>query len=734
MEPLHEQRKKAILEYILSDEYVPVKSKQLAALICVPTEDRQEFRKIIEELKIENNIMTDERGLIRPQSENIKIGRISITQRGFGFVTVENESDSEDIFIPEPDINGAMQDDKVCVAISGRSSRGRRREGVVVSIVERSITQIVGTLEKQKSFSFVIPDNRRYNSDIFIPKNKTGGAANGQKVLVQINDFGNGKNVSPEGEVIAVIGNPKDKGVRVTSVVMDKGIPCEFPEAVIDEARKLPDKVDSRALAGRKDLRSVLTITIDGEDTKDFDDAVTLSHENGIYTLGVHIADVSHYVKEGSPLDVEAINRGTSVYLADRVIPMLPKELSNGICSLNMGEDRLTLSCIMKLDDSGRIISHEIAESVICVDRRMTYNEVNEFLTDNCAGEKIREVVDPKNSADTSVSGSSTIPDDICRILLVMQELAEKRIEIRKNKGAIDFDFPESKVILDDNGEPVEIRPFERNIATRIIEEFMLAANETVAEDYFWQESPFLYRSHETPDAAKMHELSVFISNFGLRVKTTGEYIHPMEIQKLLASIQGIPEENLISRLTLRSMKRAKYTVDAEGHFGLASRYYTHFTSPIRRYPDLQIHRIIKENLHGGLTEKRIAHYYEILPGIADLSSRYERRAEEAEREVCRIMMAEYMNRHLGDVYEGIISGVTNWGIYVELINTVEGMVRVDDLTDDDYIYEENSFRMAGRCSGKIYALGQKVSVLVLRCDVEAGTVDLLFADEEETD
>ncbi len=722
---LHEQRKSKIYEYIISDDYKPIKIKQIAALLGVPAEDKAEFRSIIDELFDEGRIIADERGCIKPQAGNVKTGRISITKKGFGFVTVDGES-GDDVFIHESDINGAMQDDRVRIMIKGdgETSGGKRREGRVVAIVERSTTRIVGVLEKNKAFSFVIPDNKRFVRDIFIPKNKILNAKNGQKVAVDITDYGNGKDMSPEGEVVCVLGYPWEQGVDIMSIVMDKCIPYEFPHEVMDEARSIPYAVDGKAIAGRKDLRDVLTITIDGEDAKDLDDAVTLSYEDGVYTLGVHIADVSHYVKENSPLDKEALRRGTSVYLTDIVIPMLPRELSNGICSLNQGEDRLALSCIMKLDDRGRIISHEIAETVICVDRRMSYNEVKGILSADEDG--------IMQNADYAKENAEKLPsDDTRRMLFLMEELALKRIEIRRKQGAIDFDFPESKIILDEDGKPVDIVPYERNIATRIIEEFMLAANETVAEDYFWQEQPFLYRSHETPDAAKMHELSIFISNFGLRVKTTGEYIHPMEIQKLLSSIQGIPEENLISRLTLRSMKRARYTVDAEGHFGLASKYYTHFTSPIRRYPDLQIHRIIKENLKGGLGEKRREHYYEILPEVADSSSRYERRAEEAEREVLRIRMAAYMNDHLGDVYEGIISGVTSWGIYVELTNTVEGMVRKEDMNDDDYIYEENAFRMVGRYSGRSYALGQRVSVLVLRCDVEAGTVDLLFEEEE---
>ena len=710
MDRLHEERKNGLFEYIVSEEYMPVKIRQLAMIIGVPSNEKKEYRKIIDELLAEGKISLDSAGRIHPQSDSVRVGTISITAKGFGFVTVEGEQ--EDIFISDSDINCAMHGDKVCVTLKkDRAGRGKRREGRVVSIIERATVNIVGTLDKKHDYGFVISDNTRQIKDLFIPASCIHGAKDGQKVVAKITDYGENMGKKPEGEIIEILGFPGEKGVDVLSIAKACGIPEFFPDEVLNEAKKMPVEVDSKEAAGRKDIREWLTITIDGEDAKDLDDAVTLRVEEDGYTLGVHIADVTHYVREGSALDKEAIERGTSTYLVDRVIPMLPVELSNGICSLNAGTDRLALSCIMKLDNNGKVISHEIAETVINVNYRMTYTSVNKIVALDDAEEKEKYA-------------------ELLPMLTAMEELARKRIEIRRKQGSIDFDFPESKIILDENGKAIDIKPYERNIATRIIEEFMLVTNETVAEDYFWQEQPFLYRSHEIPDAGKMHELSIFISNFGLRVKSQGEYTHPMEIQKLLTEIKGMKEENLISRLTLRSMKRARYTTVAEGHFGLASKYYTHFTSPIRRYPDLQIHRIIKENLRGGLKQNRIEHYNEILPEIADKSSRLERRAEEAEREVHKLKKAEYMTAHIGETYEGVISGVTSWGIYVELPNTVEGMIRLEDMRDDDYRYYEDKFCVEGRYSGKVYALGQRITIEVLRADLDTRTVDFIVAEE----
>lgn len=537
------------------------------------------------------------------------------------------------------------------------------------------------------------------------------GAVTGHKVVVRLTSFG-GVRKKPEGRVTEIIGHVNDPGTDILSIVKAYGLPEEYPPEVMEQVSRIPDEVTAEEMQGRKDIRSWQTVTIDGEDAKDLDDAITISREAYGYRLGVHIADVSHYVTENSPLDQEALRRGTSVYLVDRVIPMLPHKLSNGICSLNEGTDRLALSCIMDLDFQGRVLGHEMAETVIRVDRRMTYTAVNAIVTDQ----------DPNTMEEYR---------DFTEMFALMKELADILRERRYQRGSIDFDFPETKMILDEKGRPVEIRPYERNAATRIIEDFMLMANETIAEDYFWQEVPFLYRTHDTPDPEKMKRLGLFINNFGYTIRTQQGEVHPKEIQKLLKKIEGSEEEALISRLTLRSMRQAKYMPVCSGHFGLAAKYYTHFTSPIRRYPDLQIHRIIKENLHGNLTEKRLSHYDKLLTGVSIQCSATERRAEEAERETIKMKKCEYMTKRIGREYEGVISGVTNWGFYVELPNTVEGLVHVSSLQGDYYLFDESRMELRGEMSGRTFRLGQKLRVVVMGTDKLTRTVDFLPAEEE---
>ena len=534
------------------------------------------------------------------------------------------------------------------------------------------------------------------------------GAMTGHKVVAVLTDFG-GSQKKPEGVVTEILGHVNDPGTDIISIVKAYGLPEEFPDEVMQQVEKISDDVTDREREGRLDLRGLQTVTIDGEDAKDLDDAISISKENGVYTLGVHIADVSHYVTENSALDEEALKRGTSVYLVDRVIPMLPHKLSNGICSLNQGEDRLALSCIMEIDEAGNVTGHRIAETLINVDRRMTYTAVNAVVTDRdeAVMEEYREFVP---------------------MFLLMKELADILREKRKSRGSIDFDFPETKVVLDKNGKPLEIMPYERNAATKIIEDFMLIANETVAEDYFWQELPFLYRTHDNPDPEKMKSLATFINNFGYSIRFHNGEVYPKEVQKLLVKAEDTPEEALISRLALRSMKQAKYTVVNTGHFGLAAKYYTHFTSPIRRYPDLQIHRIIKENLRGGLSEKRTAHYDKILTGVSVQTSAMERRADEAERETVKMKKCEYMAGHIGEEFDGVVSGVTNWGLYVELPNTVEGLIRVGELKDDYYRFDEEHYELVGEMTRKVYKLGQPIRVMVTGTDKLARTIDFIPA------
>lgn len=703
---LLEERKKTIYEFICDELYVPMRIKEMAILLNIPKTHRHELQEVLDALVSEGKVEISTKGRYSRGTRPNLTGVFTAHARGFGFVTVEGED--EDIFISQNDTNGAIHGDVVQVALI--PSSGKRREGKVVRIIEHGLKTVVGTYEASKTFGFVRPDNPRIAMDIFVPAERSKGAVTGHKVVVEFTSYGK-EGKKPEGKVVEIIGHINDPGTDIMSLVKAYGFPVEFSEKILNQAERVAKDVTPADMAGRMDLRSWQTVTIDGEDAKDLDDAVTITRNGGFYELGVHIADVTNYVQEHSALDVEALKRGTSVYLVDRVIPMLPHKLSNGICSLNQGEDRLALSCIMKVDTKGNIVDHQIAETVIQVDRRMSYTDVNKIIT--------------LKDEETMREYEAFVP-----MFLLMKELADILRAKRKKRGSIDFDFPETKVILDRDGHPVDIKPYERNAATKIIEDFMLAANETVAQDYFWQELPFVYRTHETPDTEKIRKLSTFINNFGYHIHIGSDEVHPKELQKLLAKIEDTPVEGLISRLTLRSMKQAKYAVECVGHFGLAAQYYCHFTSPIRRYPDLQIHRIIKDNLRGRMNQKRIDHYWKILPEVAKQSSQAERRADEAERETVKLKKVEYMEKHLGEVYEGVISGITNYGLYVELPNTVEGMVHVTALQGDYYNYIESTYEMVGEHTGKSYKLGQTVKVLVAGTDRILRTIDFELVEE----
>lgn len=713
---LYEKRKNLICELVEDELYVPMKEKELAVFMQVRPEERAELKEILEELLAEGKLQITKRGkyLKGEEKKDGLEGTFISNARGFGFVEIEGRD--QDLFIPENGVNGAFHKDKVQVELL-KNQHGRRQEAKIVKILEHGTARVVGTYEKSKNFGFVLPDNEKIATDIFVPMERSKGAVNGHKVVVELTDYGDEKH-KPEGKVIEIIGHINDPGVDIMSVVRGFELPVEFEEKVLNQAQRVSKEVSEADRAGRKDLRDMMMVTIDGEDAKDLDDAVNVYKEGGNYHLGVHIADVTNYVQESSALDREALKRGTSVYLTDRVIPMLPHALSNGICSLNQGVDRLALSCLMTINGKGEVIDYEITESVINVDRRMTYTAVKKILEDNDQ-ETIKEY------------------EELVPMFCLMKELAGILREKRKKRGSIDFDFPESRILLDKQGVPLEIRPYERNTATKIIEDFMLLANETVAQHFYWMEIPFVYRTHETPDPEKILKLGTFINNFGynIKIKSGDNEIHPKEIQKLLGRIEGTEEEALISRLTLRSMKQAKYTVNCTGHFGLACPYYCHFTSPIRRYPDLQIHRIIKEQLRGRLKEERIEHYRTILPEVAKHSSEMERRADEAERETDKLKKAQYMESRIGKVYEGVISGITAWGIYVELPNTVEGMIHVSRLAGDYYYYREETYEMVGRDTGKCFKLGQKVRIVVDYVDRMAKSIDFILADswdEEE--
>ena len=711
-EELLKQRKEMLVQLVHDKTYVPMKLKELAMLLSVPKEQRDELKEVLDILIAEGKIGISKKGKYGKAEEFALAGTFSGHAKGFGFVNIEGRE--QDVFIPADKTKGAMDGDKVQIVIEGEA-RGKRAEGAVLRILEHANKTVIGFYQKNKNFGFVLPDNQKLGQDIFIPQGKDMGAVTGHKVIVRITDFGDDRK-KPEGVITEILGHVNDPGVDILSIIKAYGLPEGFPDDVMVQVAGIPDEVEEEEKKNRLDLRHLQTVTIDGEDAKDLDDAISISKENDDhYTLGVHIADVSHYVTENSPLDKEALKRGTSVYLVDRVIPMLPHKLSNGICSLNAGTDRLALSCLMEIDGKGNVIGHRIAETLIQVDRRMTYTAVNAIVTDR----------DP----DVMKEYRDFVP-----MFDLMKELADILRERRKKRGSIDFDFPESKIILDEKGRPVDIKPYERNAATKIIEDFMLMANETIAEDYFWQELPFLYRTHDYPDPEKMKRLGTFINNFGYTIRTQNGEVHPKELQKLLDKIEGTPEEALISRLTLRSMKQAKYTTVCTGHFGLAANYYTHFTSPIRRYPDLQIHRIIKENLRRGLSDRRFAHYDSILPEVAVQCSSMERRADEAERETDKLKKCEYMSKRIGKEYDGVISGVTNWGLYVELPNTVEGLIRVNDLTGDYFVFDEEHMELVGEMTRKSYKLGQKIRVQVADTDKLTRTIDFIPAKWQEED
>ncbi len=705
---LLKQRKDMLVSLFEEKSYVPMKLKELAIFLEIPKARREELKEVLDSLLEEGRIGISKKGRYGKAQDFARVGIFSGHAKGFGFVTIEGQE--QDIFIPSEKTAGAMHRDKVQVVIQEEQTKGKRPEGAIVRILERANETVIGYYQKNKNYGFVLPDNQKLNQDIFIPQGKDMGAVTGHKVVVRITDFG-GERHNPEGIITEIIGHVNDPGTDILSIIKAYGLPEEFPKEVMRQAALMPDMVDDREVEGRLDLRHLPTVTIDGEDAKDLDDAITISKEGDHYTLGVHIADVTHYVQEGMPLDEEAYKRGTSIYLVDRVIPMLPHKFSNGICSLNAGTDRLALSCIMEIDDKGNVLGHQIAETVINVDKRMTYTVVNAIVTDQ----------------DKTVMEEY---QELVPMFCLMKELADILRAKRRQRGSIDFDFPESKIVLDNKGKPIEIKPYERNAATRIIEDFMLMANETVAEDYFWQELPFVYRTHEYPDPEKMKRLGTFINNFGYTIRTQNGEVHPKEIQKLLDKIEGTSEEALIGRLTLRSMKQAKYGTICTGHYGLAANYYTHFTSPIRRYPDLQIHRIIKENLKGGLREKRIAHYEQILPEVAVQCSVMERRADEAERETDKLKKCEYMSQHIGDIYQGVISGVTNWGLYVELPNTVEGLVHINELQGDYFIFDEEHMELVGDLTGIRYKLGQKVCVKVAGTDKITRTIDFILWED----
>ena len=701
-----EKRKKTIYSLLCDDFYVPMKAKEMAMLLQIPKSQRAELQEVLDALVADGKADVSKKGKYSKAKHHFVTGVFESHPKGFGFLRME---EGEDIYIPESEVHGAMHLDTVQVKIMP-STGGKRKEGSIVKILEHGVTKVVGYYEQSKNFGFVVPDNQKIANDIFIPIERSKGAVSGHKVVCEITDYGRDGR-KPEGKIVEILGHVNDPGTDIMSIVKGYDLPVEFPEKVLNQAERVSKPVSEADMQGRKDIRDWQMVTIDGEDAKDLDDAVSVVKDGENYILGVHIADVTNYVQENSALDREALKRGTSVYLADRVIPMLPHTLSNGICSLNAGEDRLALSCIMTVDPKGMVIDHEIAETVIHVDRRMSYTSVAKILED----EDLAEMQEY---------------EELVPMFQRMLELSKILRARRKQRGSIDFDFPETKMILDENGHPIDIKPYDRNVATKIIEDFMLLANETVAEDYYWQEMPFVYRVHEAPDDEKIRALATFINNFGFSMHIGANEVRPKEIQKLLGKVEGTPQEALISRLALRSMKQARYTPENSGHFG--ANYYTHFTSPIRRYPDLQIHRIIKDNLRGRMNGERMEHYRKILEEVTKHASETERRADEAERETVKLKKVEYMSDRIGNVYTGVISGVTKWGMYVELPNTIEGLIHVANMRDDHYNYDESRYEMVGERTGKVYKLGQEVRVRVADTDRLMRTIDFVIAKERD--
>ena len=707
------ERKERILAYMESEGYVPIKRRDMRAMLSVPQEDREKFENLINELIAEGRVFETKKGkLASPKDLQMATGTFIGHARGFGFVTPD--AGGEDIFIPASETMGAMQKDRVLYKVLHKAEKGKKADGVIVRILERGQQRIVGTCEAgSKGYGCVVADDKKIAKDIFISRENTKGAVTGHKVVVEITDYGEDRR-NPEGKVIEILGHINDPGVDILSVIRRYELAVEFPEEVYAEIEHLGTEVAEADKKGREDLRDLLTITIDGADAKDLDDAVSLKRlGNGNFELGVHIADVSHYVRENTALDKEAYARGTSVYLVDRVIPMLPHKLSNGICSLNPHVDRLALSCLMEVNGRGEVVSHRILESVINSDYRMTYTAVREILED----------------------GAPALLEQYAEILPMLEDMEELRQilgEKRRKRGSVNFDLPESKIILDENGKPIDIKPYEKSIATNMIEEFMLVCNETIAENSFWQEMPFMYRSHQEPDEDKLEKMEQFLRGFGYYLRKKDGEIHPRELQKVLQKAEETDEERIITRMVLRSMMQARYTAENGGHFGLAAKYYCHFTSPIRRYPDLEIHRMIKKMLHGELDEKASAYYRRKMPDWAKHCSKQERVAEDAERDTDALKKVEFMEDKVGQIYEGIISGVTNWGIYVELPNTIEGMVALSQMDDDYYEFDEKKMLVFGKRTKKSYRLGDKVVVSVAKVDRMMGTIDFVFEEENE--
>lgn len=703
--------KEKILGLLREKNTPPLPPEKLMEVLDISDDDKKVFLNILEDMVEEGKIVkTRKKKYALPEVLGLLLGRIQGNPRGFAFF-IPDDQDEGDVFIPAENLNGAMHNDRVMVwASTDKYSINRSREGEVYKVLARANTTIVGTFERDRNFGFVIPDDPRISDDIFIAKDNMQDAKTNYKVVVEILKWPDRRR-NPEGKIVEILGHKDEAGTDILSIIRQFNLPEEFPEEVMTIAKKIPQKISEGDIAKRVDLRGLKTFTIDGADAKDLDDAISIERmKNGNFKLGVHIADVNHYIFENSPLDKEALARGTSVYLVDRVVPMLPKELSNGICSLNPNEDRLAMSVFMEINHEGKVVNHSIEETVIRSRMRMVYEDVTRILED---GDK--ELMAQYGGFMEELENAK----ELCEILNRQ----------RSKRGSIDFNLDETQIILNDKGKPIEIKPVERGISNRMIEEFMIVCNETIAEHMYWQEIPFMYRVHEDPDIEKMLDFNEFIHNFGYHLKGIREGIHPKVLQNLLEDIKGTPEERIISAVMLRSLQKAIYSHENLGHFGLASKNYCHFTAPIRRYPDLIIHRIIKDSIHGKLNDRRIKKLEEMLPEMAKHCSKRERVADEAERETEDLKKAEFMKDKIGEEFDGIISGVTGYGLYVQLANTVEGLVRIASIEDDYYHYNEKHYCLIGERQRRIFRLGDPVRIRVVNVDLVMRNIDFVLVE-----
>lgn len=703
--------KQTLLSFMREEAYRPMDIQELVAVFDINPDEYKSFKKVLKSMEKEGLIVRTKKDKFGvPERLGLVSGKLEVHQKGFGFLIPDSEGE-KDVFIPSSSMNGAMNGDRVLVQITREDINGKKREGEVQEVLDRANKKIIGVYEDSRNFGFVVPEDSRLNQDIFISKKDRNGATEGDLVICEVVKWAD-KRRSPEGIVKEVLGKKGDRGLDILTIIKKYGLPEEFPDKVLNYAENIEEEIPEKEYERRVDLRNLRMVTIDGEDAKDLDDAVSIERlDNGKFRLGVHIADVSHYVKEKNPLDREALKRGTSVYLIDRVIPMLPKKLSNGICSLNPKVDRLALSCFMIIDSKGKVIQHEIEETVIKTSERMTYTDVTKIL---------------ENNDEELIKRYDYLVDDF----KAMEELCNILRTKRMRRGAIDFNFEESKIILNELGKPIDIKPYDRAIANRIIEEFMLVCNETIAEHMYWTNLPFVYRIHEEPDEEKLEKFKEFIYNLGYVVRW-GQETHPRALQDILDKVKGKKEETVVSTLLLRSMMQAKYSPECVGHFGLAAKYYCHFTSPIRRYPDLQIHRIIKEQINGKIDEKRSARLSNIVEIASKQSSEMERLAQEAEREVDDLKKAEYMQERIGEEFSGIISSVTSFGLFAELPNTIEGLIHITALDDDYYIYDESHLCLIGERTKKVYRLGDEVKVRCTRVDIDNREIYFDLVEEE---